>query len=231
MSRWPLSTIAPTSNSLETDTHAHMFSTNAALQQEEYIPSGLWVVSLTCFLITPHCSDPSVAEDYWEVRFSVKCVLASCEDPLRFGYNMKGGGAWGDNNIMRSLSKQMLMRLVSKHTTAHLSSHATPCRCAWHSAALTKKGTSMCHRALTLQIARQAGPNYNNHTNRATHRPTWLEGASPELSNLRCCSESSIAQSACTVEGTTVSNLQPPSPGRVSSAPLIVSRTGDATMH
>ena len=95
MSRWPLSTIAPTSNSLETDTHAHMFSTNAALQQEEYIPSGLWVVSLTCFLITPHCSDPSVAEDYWEVRFSVKCVLASCEDPLRFGYNMKGGGGLG----------------------------------------------------------------------------------------------------------------------------------------
>ena len=87
-----------------------------------------------------------------------------------------------------------------------------------HSAALTKKGTSMCHRALTLQIARQAGPNYNNHTNRATHRPTWLEGASPELSNLRCCSESSITQSACTVKGTTVSNLQPPSPGRVSSA-------------
>lgn len=36
----------------------------------------------------------------------------------------------------------------------------------------------MSHQALTLQIARQAGPNYTNHTNRATHRPTWLEGAS-----------------------------------------------------
>lgn len=30
----------------------------------------------------------------------------------------------------------------------------------------------------SLQIARQAKLNYNNHTNRATHRPTWLEGAS-----------------------------------------------------
>lgn len=30
----------------------------------------------------------------------------------------------------------------------------------------------------SLQMTRQAEPNYNNQTNRATHSPTWLEGAS-----------------------------------------------------
>lgn len=99
-----------------------------------------------------------------------------------FGYNIEGGrwvqkgggGAGvGDNNILCRLAKQMLMYLVSKHNgTLILPRHTLlPLRMT-HSAALAKKGPAMCHQALTLQIASHAGPNYNNHTNRATHRPT-----------------------------------------------------------
>ncbi len=64
----------------------------------------------------------SITEDYWKVRFSLKCerwlvitMLASCADPLSFGYNTKWGkvgyekGGAGDNNILRRLAKQMLM--------------------------------------------------------------------------------------------------------------------------
>lgn len=51
-------------------------------------------------------------------------MLASCVDPLSFGYDTKGGRwvkkgeAWGgDNNFSRRLAKQMLMHLVSKHNS------------------------------------------------------------------------------------------------------------------
>lgn len=60
---------APTSKSLDTNTHAHMFPTNSVQQQEEYIPLGCWIVSYICSLITSLCSNLSITEDYCQVRF------------------------------------------------------------------------------------------------------------------------------------------------------------------
>lgn len=94
---------------------------------------------------------------------------ASCEDPLSFGYNIEGGGV-GLGGGWRQ------QHLVSKHnSTLILPCHTLLLRLT-HSC--LRRKAQLCHQALTLQIARQAEPNYNNHTNRATHRPTRLEGAS-----------------------------------------------------
>lgn len=169
-------------------------------------------------------------------------MLPSCVDPLSFGYNMKRGRwvmkgeAWGDNYILRRLAKQMLMHLVSKHNSALILPRHTLSLRMTHSAALAKKGTAMCHQALTLQIARQAGPNYNNHTNRATRRPTWLEGASQSCLIYDAPQKPHVAllPNRLPMRGATIYNLQPPSPTackgllryRVSSAPLIASHTG-----
>lgn len=152
-----------------------------------------------------------------------------------FGYDMRGGrwvrmgGGMVYNNILRRLDKQMVVHLVSKHKSVLIVPHHTPPLRMTHRAALAKKSMAMCHPAPTLQIAQQAGPNYNNHTNRATHRPTWLEGAS-----LSCLIYDAPRKQYCPIgfqcQGTTLYNLHPPPPppcfpGRVSSASLIVSRT------
>jgi len=77
----------------------------------------------------------------------------------------------------------------------------------------------------SLQIARQAGPNYNNHTDRATHRPTWLEGASQSYLIYVASQELYVAllpNNLSLQPAATIFPLAGGFPGRVSSPPLIV---------
>lgn len=80
----------------------------------------------------------------------------------------------GNSTVWRDESLHQNEAAVSR---MQLLSHATPCSWKTDSVPLGEKCEAMCHPDPTLQIARKAEPKYD-HTTRATHRPTWLDGTS-----------------------------------------------------
>lgn len=78
------------------------------------------------------------------------------------------------NNILPNKYRMVQSANLSS-PTYRLTPHPAATHRTQHSASEERPGNVS---SSFLQIAHRAGLNYNNHTNRATHGPTWLEGVS-----------------------------------------------------